>query len=58
MDIFHEASFKTFGGKTSIGKIDKQITIGDIFMRMGLIDDTKMAILNGKRVTARDKFVS
>ena len=49
MDIFHEASFKTFEGKTSIGKIDKQITLADIFLRMDLIDDTMMTI--DKRVS-------
>lgn len=56
LDIFHEASFKAFEGKTSIGKIDKQMTINDIFKRMGLVDDTKMGIIDGARVTALEKI--
>ena len=55
--IFKEAWADAFEGKKNIGKIDKQLTIADIFMRMDLIDPTRKGLWKGKEVTAKEEFV-
>ena len=56
LDVFREAGADQFEGKANIGKIDKAMTITDIFMRSGLIDNARTGFWNGKTVTAKEEF--